>query len=751
MGGGLERVRNRALRLIASVLERVGARAAAIEALWSLAGLDPSDQSSARRLADLLLAAGDETRYRDLLERQAEAHPGDASVAARLGRHLHRIGDYQRALPLFVRLAALRPDDVQALTTLGEIHLKLNQPAPARDCFLRVLGIAKDRNALRWLFKIGQLFLIHEQPGEALSTYRGILDAMPGEGTAQLALSRLTYQGGDLDEALRLVSRLGSAAAASGSAAPPPAAPPSAPAGPGGSAGEGLEDRVRRAIRMRDAALDELILEGRAAEAPAAISIPLPDGVIQAMVPDRFRQALKPVYSIEEQRAVRRRLIGAYLRDGLVDRALFHLGQYRPAGGRETTWAQAQRGLALFRRGEGEAAQRELDRLDLSALASRAPADLELVYQVAVTYLHLGRPPRALEALKRVLVHDIGFRDAAALADRLRAVHTSTGERIPDADRTRVLASPGAPGGRSGASGASPGEPAAASGAARAASAAAEAARLLGAYEIAEPLHRGFAGELYAGRDPRLDRRLVLRRLPPAVVADATVRARFIEAARLASRLDHPHVVSVLDVLEPASGEVWFVTPWVPGCDAARLVRTGRPLAPALAARLAQQAAAALECAHAAGILHRDLKSSDFHVDLPSRTLRLLDLGLEGVSNTMEVAPAEYLDRRSHFMPPEFILGERVDERGDIYSLGMFLFLIVTGHYPFDDVNVHARLHRYLKQPVPRPDDLVPGAGRTLSDLISSCLARDRRERPASAAQLAAGLERIAATATEGP
>jgi tetratricopeptide (TPR) repeat protein len=681
-GGWLRSLRGRYLRLKADACERFGATDRCIKCLEELTKLDPGDIATWRRLQALLAARGDTAGSVRCLEKLAALSPADLGPVKKLAEHYFTSGDYGRALPHFEKLRARNPTDARALTALGEIHLKLNDPAQARDRFQELVVRSKDRNALRWLFKVGQLFLIHQKHEEALRTYRGILEAVPGEPTAQLALSKLTYQGGDLDEAVRIFGSV-----------------------PEDGALTGLGEKLRHALKLRDAALRELILEGRATEPPSKVPIQTKDGSFFVNVPEDFPRTVKPVYSIDEQRMIRRELIRLYLREGMTDRALFHLTQYRASTPAEGSWVAAQRALALAKRGDLELARAELDRVVFAHFTGRAPSELDLIYEVGHTYLHCGNPARALEAFKRLLMLDIAFKDVEQLVERLRQAGAGA-VRAPDSDATKAL---------TGASAHSRHEGSAST-------------RLMGPYELGEPIRSGWMGELFAGRDPSLGRAVVLRRLPPEMMKDPALKERFAVAAREATGLAHPNLVTPLDIVEPA-GELWIVTEHVSGVSADALVKE-RALPTALAAELGAQAAAGLAAAHERKILHRDLKASDFLVDREAKHLRVLDVGIAGVANTLEVAPHDYLARRAHYMPPEFILGERVDEKGDVYSLGILLYLFACGRYPHPEGDLHARLFNYLEKPLPSPREVAPAVSQPLEEIILMCLARDRARRP---------------------
>ena len=675
--GWKRQLRVKYLRVKIHAFEKLGNDAGLIATFEELAGLEPADEDHLRTLLGLYTKTGDQPQVVRCLERLVSVFPSEHGPLRRLAEIHFHAGEHARAHPLYVRLYERTPEDPHIANTLGEIHLKLNDPVQARACFLQLVARTRDRNALRWLFKVGQLFLIHQQHEEALRTYRGILDAVPDEPTAQLALSKLVYQGGDLDEAARIFRHL-----------------------PEEGGIGGLADKLRRAMRLREAALKELILEGRGATPPPQVAIDGPDGSLLVKVPDSFPKTVKASYTADELRGLRRDVIRTYLREGCHDRALTNLTQFSTDDPAEKSWASAQRGLALARRGDLILAATELDRVELTLLTGRIGGDLDLIYQIGQTYLQCNRLLRALEAFTRVLVLDAAYKDVEALVARLRVATSGSnlrGDLAPSAEKS-------APG----------------------------SARRMGPYELGELFHTGWMGELYRAVDPALGRKIVLRHMPPEMMKDKDLRERFRVAARGAIGLAHAHLVAPLDLVEPV-GELWIATEQVPGAPADAAVSAG-PLPPALVSDLGAQAAAGVAAAHARKILHRDLKSSDFLIDLSMRTLRVLDFGLAGVANTLEVAPSEYLDRRSHYMPPEFILGERVDEKGDVYSLGALLYLLACGRHPFPDGELHARLFSYLERPMPRPRTLVPSLPEALEETILACLARDRATRPTAAA-----------------
>lgn len=221
----------------------------------------------------------------------------------------------------------------------------------------------------------------------------------------------------------------------------------------------------------------------------------------------------------------------------------------------------------------------------------------------------------------------------------------------------------------------------------------------LGPYEIVAPVGAGGMGEVYRARDTRLDRIVAIKILPPQVGADADWRARFEREARLLSSLQHPHICVLHDV--GREGDVSYVVmQYLDGETlAARLARGPLPLEEAL--RYATEIAGALDQAHRAGILHRDLKPGNIMLTRSGRhgsSATLLDFGLakllasgqgESGPSPAPTAPSPLTGEGAIvgtllYMSPEQLEGRDLDARSDIFSFGAVLYEMVAGKRAFD-------------------------------------------------------------------
>jgi Tol biopolymer transport system component len=247
-------------------------------------------------------------------------------------------------------------------------------------------------------------------------------------------------------------------------------------------------------------------------------------------------------------------------------------------------------------------------------------------------------------------------------------------------------------------------------------------------------------GEVYRARDSRLDREVAIKVLPHDRLADESRRQRFVQEAKAASALNHPHIVTIHEI-ESAGDREFIVMEYVRGrsLDAA-IPRGGMRLGELL--RIAIPVAEALAAAHARGIVHRDLKPANVMIGTDN-AVKVLDFGLakragradgsDETTFTLEADPALSLPGTivgtAAYMPPEQATGDTVDARSDIFSFGAMLYEMATGARPFGGTSVaETRAAVIQAQPKP-PTAVVPGLPRELERLILRCLRKepDRR------------------------
>ncbi|HEV7506289.1 MAG TPA: protein kinase [Thermoanaerobaculia bacterium] len=268
----------------------------------------------------------------------------------------------------------------------------------------------------------------------------------------------------------------------------------------------------------------------------------------------------------------------------------------------------------------------------------------------------------------------------------------------------------------------------------------------IGPYRLERKLGTGGMGVVYAAWDERLERRVALKQIRPEVAGDL-LRQRFRREARAVAQLDHPAIVRIYDLLETADGD-WLVLQYVEGPTLAQRLREG-PLPPARVAALAVDVLGALEAAHSAGLLHRDLKAENV-VLAPSGHALVLDFGLAKLYSPGPDAPGESVPGTMgtagvlgtyRAMSPEQANGLALDPRSDLFSLGVLLYEAATGISPFQAATPIATLARVCTHLQPPVHELVPEVPEPLSALIDSLLEKDVTRRPRSAGEALARIE----------
>jgi len=262
-------------------------------------------------------------------------------------------------------------------------------------------------------------------------------------------------------------------------------------------------------------------------------------------------------------------------------------------------------------------------------------------------------------------------------------------------------------------------------------------------HRIEEMAGRGGMGVVYRATHVALGRTVALKVIAPDLIEDESTRQRFLRESKLAASIDHPNVIPVYYAGEE-DGIAFLAMRFVRGEDLRSLVRGGGPLEPGRAARLVAQAAAALDAAHASGLVHRDVKPANIlltasdHVYLSDFGLSKHTLSVDGETHSGHwVGTLDYV-------APEQIRGERVDARADVYALGCVLYFALTGRPPFEREDDQAKLWAHLSAPPPRPTDIVHGLPAEFDDVVARALAKLPGERFPSAGDL--GRAALAAT-----
>jgi serine/threonine-protein kinase len=273
----------------------------------------------------------------------------------------------------------------------------------------------------------------------------------------------------------------------------------------------------------------------------------------------------------------------------------------------------------------------------------------------------------------------------------------------------------------------------------------------LGQYKILGLIGIGRMGELYRARDTRAGRTVAIRVVADDIARDPVRRGRYLKDARAATTLSHPNIAVVYE-FGSDQGHLFVVSEYVPG-DTLKTVIAGRALNPRHAIDHGVQLADALAEAHAADVVHGDIRPDNI-VITPKGNAKFLDFGLgawTGSGTARSEAPAALASDTATapgavaYMSPEQVLGEHADYRTDIFSLGAVVFEMLTGAPPFSAANAGALAVQIVQARPPAPSALNPTLPTELDAIVLRMLAKSLDQRSESAASIAAELRSVAA------
>jgi len=266
-----------------------------------------------------------------------------------------------------------------------------------------------------------------------------------------------------------------------------------------------------------------------------------------------------------------------------------------------------------------------------------------------------------------------------------------------------------------------------------------------GPYRIVAALGEGGMAAVYKAYQPAMDRYVALKVLPRHFAGDPQFVARFQREAKVLAKLQHPHILPVHDFGQ-AEGYTYIVMPNVQTGTLAGLL-TGQALPLPQIHALVSQVGTALEYAHGRGLIHRDVKPSNILIDESGNTL-LTDFGLARILEGADTLTATgAIMGTPAYMSPEQGLGEKIDQRSDIYSLGVVLYEMATGRVPFEAETPMAVVIKHINDPLPMPRKVNPALPDTVERVILRCLAKSPADRFKSAADLVAKLTEAVAAA----
>ena len=267
-------------------------------------------------------------------------------------------------------------------------------------------------------------------------------------------------------------------------------------------------------------------------------------------------------------------------------------------------------------------------------------------------------------------------------------------------------------------------------------------AKRFGRYEILGELGRGAMGVVYKARDPQIDRMVAVKTIAlrgQDEEAEKEFRLRFQNEAKAAGRLHHPGIVAVFDVGEdPETSDPYIVLEYVAGEALNRILARERKFPLDRALQLAQELAEALDYAHAQGVTHRDIKPGNILVTQDGHP-KIADFGIAKLNLAHLTIPGKLLGTPA-YMAPEQLSGTAADGRSDLFSLGVILYAMVTGHSPFQGDSATTVCFKVAnREPVPA-SALDLNLPRELDTVISRAMAKDPKRRYQKGAELAAAI-----------
>jgi serine/threonine-protein kinase len=264
-------------------------------------------------------------------------------------------------------------------------------------------------------------------------------------------------------------------------------------------------------------------------------------------------------------------------------------------------------------------------------------------------------------------------------------------------------------------------------------------------YRIDERISEGGMGTVYRATHVLMDKRVAIKVLHPSLAADDKIVARFSREARAASRISHPHALNVTDFGESETGVVFLVMEFLDGRTLKEVVHSEGPMPLARAVEIIRQVSGALDAAHGEGVVHRDLKSDNIMLvegANGSDWAKVLDFGIAKIKESAGhtdpglTAPNLIIGTPQYMSPEQCSQASAIDARSDIYSLGIIIYELLTGHVPFTGDSPTAIMMKHLQEPPPSVMEERDDLPQQVDMVITSALAKRPEDRFQSAGEL---------------
>ena len=260
-------------------------------------------------------------------------------------------------------------------------------------------------------------------------------------------------------------------------------------------------------------------------------------------------------------------------------------------------------------------------------------------------------------------------------------------------------------------------------------------------YEIIEELGKGGMGKVYRVDDKKIKEEVALKLIKPEIASDKKTIERFSNELRMARKIAHRNVCKMYDLGEE-KGTHYITMEYVPGQDLRGLIKQTGQLAVGTTINIAKQVCEGLSEAHRIGVVHRDIKPSNIMVDKQGNA-RIMDFGIARSSTAKRITGAGVMIGTPEYMSPEQVEGKEVDQRSDIYSLGVILYEMVTGRVPFEGDTPFTIGVKHKSETPKDPKQLNAQIPEDLSSVILRCLEKDKDKRYQSAEEAKSELTNI--------
>ncbi len=271
-------------------------------------------------------------------------------------------------------------------------------------------------------------------------------------------------------------------------------------------------------------------------------------------------------------------------------------------------------------------------------------------------------------------------------------------------------------------------------------------------YLIEQLIKRGGMGAVYRGKHVLMDKTVAIKVLRPSLAGDDVIVARFSREAKAASRISHPHAVTVTDFGEAESGVVFLVMEYLDGRTLKDIIRSEGPMPLRRAVEITRQVSGALDAAHQQGVVHRDLKSDNIMLSQTNGGdwAKVLDFGIakiqqpEGARDHDITAPNLVIGTPQYMSPEQCSQTGPIDARSDVYSLGVIIYEMLSGRVPFTGESPTVIMMKQVQDPPPSILDARPDLPASVDRLIERALAKQPADRFQTAGELAAVLSKAA-------